>query len=471
MRVAPLCKMTLIVTAAALAACSTNPPYQRPAVATADAWRESDSQQPAAWPATDWWTAYGSPQLDALIAQALRENFDLGAAMARMQQADAQVRIAGAALLPSVALGGEVSRERQPPTRSRSTTSETSTLQQVSLNASYELDFWGKNRAAVTGARATALASRYDRDTVELSITSAVATTYFQILALHDRLVVANGNLTDAQNILTILRARLAAGIATALDVAQQETSVATLNATIPPLETQLQQNIDTLAILVGQLPERFNVGPGTLADLSIPAVASGMPSELVSRRPDVAEAEAQLVAANADIAAARAAFFPSFQLTAEGGFESAALTSSLGPASALFTLAAGVTQPIFEGGRLRGQYHLSQARYAELVQMYRKSVVSAFADVEDALSATRQTTEQEARQHQASAAARRAHDISVAQLRAGTADQLVVLTAQTALFNAEDALVQVKLARLQATVDLFQALGGGWQTPKDVSP
>jgi NodT family efflux transporter outer membrane factor (OMF) lipoprotein len=463
-------RMVLVVMAAALAACSTSPAYRRPAVATPDTWRQSDGKQPTTWPTADWWKSYRSPQLDALISQALRQNFDLAAAIARVQQADAQVRITGAALLPSAALGGEVSRERQPASRSRSGTSETSTLQQVSLNASYEVDFWGKNRAAVSGAKASALASRYDRDTVALSVTSAVATTYFQILALHDRLAVTNANLEDAQDILTILRARLAAGIATALDVAQQETAVATLGATVPPLQTQLQQNIDALAILVGQLPEHFDVSPGTLADLAAPDVSPGIPSQLVSRRPDVAEAEAQLVAANADIAAARAAFFPSFQLTAEGGFESAALASSIGPASALFTLAAGITQPIFEGGRLRGQYRLSRARYDELVQMYRKSIVSAFADVEDALVATRQSGEQETRQAQAAAAARRAHDISVAQLHAGTADQLAVLTAQNALFNAEDALVQVKLARLQASIDLFQALGGGWQTPREGS-
>jgi outer membrane protein, multidrug efflux system len=463
-------RMLLVAMAATLAACSTSPAWQRPTVATPDTWRQSDSKQPTTWPAADWWTSYRSPQLDALISQALRQNFDLAAAIARMQQADAQVRIAGAALLPSVGLEGEVSRERQPATISRSGTSETSTLQQVSLNASYELDFWGKNRAAVKSAKASALASRYDRDTVALSVTSAVAATYFQILALHDRLDVTNANLKDARDILTILQARLKAGIATALDVAQQETAVATLSATLPPLQTQLQQNIDALAILVGRLPEQFDVSPGTLADLAIPDVTPGIPSQLVSRRPDVAEAEAQLGAANADIAAARAALFPSFQLTAEGGFESAALASSIGPASALFTLAAGITQPIFEGGRLRGQYRLSRARYDELLQMYRKSIVSAFADVEDALVATRQSGEQEARQAQAAAAARRAHGISVAQLHAGTADQLAVLTAQNALFSAEDALVQVKLARLQASIDLFQALGGGWQLPEGSS-
>lgn len=462
--------MILLLPMAALVACSTYQPYQRPDVSAADAWRMSTDTQPAAWPPADWWNGFGSSQLDTLIEQAHRENFDLAAAIARMQQADAQIRIANAALLPSITLGSNVSREREPRARSGVGTKTTSTLQQATLSASYELDFWGKNHAAVTSAKATALASRYDRDTVELSITSAVATTYFQILALRDRLTVSKDNLASAQSVLDILRARLAAGIATSLDVAQQETAVATLKASVPPLQAQLQQNIDALAILLGKNPEAVDVTSGTLADLSVPTIAAGLPSELLARRPDIAEAEAQLMAANADIAAARAAFFPSFQLTAEGGFESAALASSLGPASALFTLAAGITQPIFEGGRLEGQYRGSQARYDELVQVYRKSVVSGFADVEDALAAARETAEQEAQQQQAVAAARRAHEIGLAQLHAGTADLLAVLTAQNALFAAEDSLVQVKLARMQASVSLFKALGGGWRTPQDVT-
>lgn len=431
----------------------------------------SDSAQPSTWPSVDWWHTFDSKQLDELIEQAQRANFDLAAAVARIRQADAQTRIAGAALLPSVALGTDVSRDRQPArTSSIHSSNTTSTLQEASISASYEVDFWGKNQAAVKSARSTALASRYDRDTLELSIDSSVATTYFQILALRDRLDTTKNNIASAENILKILLARLNAGIATALDVAQQETTIATLSATLPALEVQLRQNIDALAILLGELPESFDVTTGTLANVALPPITPGIPSELLTRRPDVASAESQLVAANADVATARAAFFPSVQLTAQGGIESAALSSLFGSGSAIFTLAAGLTQPLFEGGRIKGQYENSQARYDELTQVYKKAVVSAFSDVEDALVATRQTAEQEQRQQEAVTAARRAYDISSAELRAGTVDLLTVLTAQNALFNAEDALVQVRLARLQATVGLIKALGGGWQQTQETS-
>jgi NodT family efflux transporter outer membrane factor (OMF) lipoprotein len=192
--------------------------------------------------------------------------------------------------------------------------------------------------------------------------------------------------------------------------------------------------------------------------------VSAGIPSELLSRRPDVAEAEAQLVAANANVAAAHAAFLPSLQLTAAGGVASTALSHLLSPQGTLFAWAASITQSIFEGGELRGEYQKSQARYDELVQLYRKAAVSAFVDVEDALTATSHFAEEESRQQRATAAAQRAYDISLAQLRAGTIDLVTVLTAQNALFSAEDALVTAKLAQLQAEVSLYKALGGGWQ-------
>jgi NodT family efflux transporter outer membrane factor (OMF) lipoprotein len=335
---------------------------------------------------------------------------------------------------------------------------------QAVLNASYEFDFWGKNRASVESARATALASRYDRATLGLAIDSSVALTYFQVLALHDQIAIATNDLASAQRLLEILQARVTAGVSSALDVAQQETAVATANARIPPLEAQLQQSTDALALLTGVLPETLDVPDGSLADLSAPPIAAGIPSELLARRPDVAEAEAQLIAANANVAAAHAAFLPSVQLTAEGGVVSTALTHLLSPQSTLFALAAGITESIFDGGQLRGQYQKSQARYDELVQLYRKAAVSAFVDVEDALAGVRHFADDEDRQQRAAAAAQRAYDISVAQLRAGTIDLVTVLTAQNALFSAEDALVQAKLAQLQAEVSLYKALGGGWQ-------
>ena len=215
-------------------------------------------------------------------------------------------------------------------------------LYNVGLAASYQVDFWGRNRDLHQAALAAARPSRFDRDTVVLTVVASVATSYFEVLEFNDRLQVAQQNLENAQTILKDLEFEAAVGTATALDVAQQATTVATVNASIPPLKQQLRQSIDALAILTGQAPEQLNPGDGSLDALKLPVVAAGLPSQLLARRPDVAEAEAQLVAANANIAAARAAFFPSVDLTASGGYESAALGSLLSPATRVFSLSAG---------------------------------------------------------------------------------------------------------------------------------
>jgi NodT family efflux transporter outer membrane factor (OMF) lipoprotein len=414
----------------------------------------------AAWPSTEWWRGFGSAKLDGYIAAAQAANFDLAAAVARVREADAQAEVAGAPLLPSVGANASVTHERA----STSTGLKTFTEFEPGLTASYEIDFWGKNRAALTAAEALATASRYDQATVELTIMTSVATTYFQAIELSDRLQVAENNLASATTILQGLQLEERAGTVSALDVAQQETTVATLNAVIPPLRQQLRQTLDALAILIGQPPESVDITDGTLSALSLPTVAPGLPSELLARRPDVAEAEAQLISANANITVARAAFFPSIQLTGSAGFLSTALSSAFNPANGVFALGAGLTQPIFEGGALEGQYNYSKARYDELVANYRKSVISAFSNVEDALTAVRQTEEQVDRQQTATNAARRAYAIAQAQLHAGTINILTVLNTEGALFTAEDALVQARLLRLQALVSLFNALGGGWQ-------
>jgi len=246
--------------------------------------------------------------------------------------------------------------------------------------------------------------------------------------------------------------------------VAQEETTVAALNASVPPLRQQLRQAVNALAILVGKAPEAIEFPGGKLTELSEPQVLPGLPSELLARRPDVASAEAQLVAANADIAAARAAFFPSITLTADGGFESTALSGLFTPANRVFALSGALAQQIFAGGALTGKYQLTKARYTELLANYHKSVISAFGDVENALSAVEQTADQYQRQQDAVASARRAYQFSEAQMRAGTVNVLTVLNTQSALFSAEDQLVQVRFAHLQALVQLFNALGGGWQ-------
>jgi NodT family efflux transporter outer membrane factor (OMF) lipoprotein len=446
---------------AALAACSLGPEYKRPDTPVPEAWRTDPASATPAWPAAEWWHGFGSAELDGYIAQARRANYDLAAAMARVREADAQATIAGAALLPTVSAGVTDLKERV-----QATNSTYSNFRQISpvVSASYMLDFWGRNRAAAQAALATATASRYDQVTVELTVVTGVATSYFQSVEMRDRLAVAEGNLASAEGILKALRRQREAGIATSLDVAQQETTVATLSAAIPPLRQQLRQTVNALAILIGEPPEDLIATSATLAGLSSPIVSPGLPSELLARRPDVAEAEAQLISANANIKVARASFFPSITLTATGGYASSALSSLIRSSSSVYSLAAGLAQPIFDGGVLRGQYAFAQARYDELAANYRKAVLTAFGNVEDALIAVQQTAEQVQRQEIAFATARRAHEIAQAQLRSGTINILTVLNTETALFAAQDALVQARFSKMQAMVSLYGALGGGWQ-------
>jgi multidrug efflux system outer membrane protein len=421
---------------AAVSACDLGPNYQRPETAVPRTWNTATPEE--AWPSLDWWKSFGLPQLDALIAEARSSNTDLAAAAARIQQADAQARIAGAPLLPAVdanvnagpnRLLNNVGRERHYTTF------------QGLLRASYELDFWGKNRAALEAAEDSAGASRYDWQVVSLTITSSVASSYFQVLGLQRR------------------------GLVPQLAVVQQQTVADGLAATIPPLEQQLAVTKDALAILVGKLPEELQLQPGSLLDLSPPAVAPGLPSELLVRRPDVQKAEAQLIAANANIKVARAQFFPSFGLTADGGVTSLLLANHAMPVLGVYTFSASVTQPIFEGGQLTGQLELSKGRYQELLQDYRKAALSAFGDVEDALAATKATADQQAAQQKATASARRAYQMALDAFHGGTATILNVLVSESALFSAESALVQARLAHMQALVGLFKALGGGWKT------
>jgi NodT family efflux transporter outer membrane factor (OMF) lipoprotein len=454
-----------VAATAGLVGCNLGPNFQRPDVEVPPHWREALGREEAAWPSVEWWHGFGSAELDDYIAKARHSNNDIAAAMARVREANALATVAGAALLPSIGASATAVSQRE-----QSTSTTYSSLRQFSpqLSASYMIDFWGKNRAAQNAAIATATASRHDEATVELTVMSSVALTYFQSIELRDRLAVAQSNLDSAQTILRGLRLQKTAGVATALDVAQQETTVATLDAALPPLRQQLRQTVHALAILVGQAPESLETTTTTMADLALPVVRPGLPSELLDRRPDVAEAQDQLVAANANIAVARASFFPSIELTASGGYASSALSTLLRSSSAVHQIGASLTQPIFDGGVLRGQYAYSQARYDELVAGYRKSVLTALGDVEDSLVAVQQTAEQVQRQDLAAAKARRAYEIAQAQLRSGTVSILTVLNTETALFVAQDALAQARFSQMQALVGLFSALGGGWQKQPD---
>jgi NodT family efflux transporter outer membrane factor (OMF) lipoprotein len=415
----------------------------------------------AIWPNSDWWHGFGSHILDGLIAEAQRNNDDLAVAIARVEEADAQARIAGAPLLPTVDFGANATRQRQHVNGIGPATFNTFS---PILSASYELDFWGKNRAARAAARATAIASHYDKETVALTVISSVASTYFQALEFRDRLQVASENLANGEKILHGLQLQETAGIATGLDVAQQETAIGLLSAAIPPLEQQFRQSVHALAVLLGKTPESVDVDTGTLNALTTPPLLEGLPSQLLARRPDIAESEQQLISANADITVARAALFPSIQLTAAGGYESPALTSLISPANRIWSISAGLTQPIFHGGALRGQVAFSNARYSELLSSYHKTVISAFSNVEDALVAAQQTKEQQARQQQAVNQARRAFQFAQTQMSAGIVNILTVLNTENALFSAQDELVQIQFSHLQSLIALYTALGGGWQ-------
>jgi NodT family efflux transporter outer membrane factor (OMF) lipoprotein len=394
-------------------------------------------------------------------------NLDIAVAIAQIVQADAQVGVSGAPLLPT--LTGNGSAERQKQSSANTITSgqgfggTTFNTFQTSLTASYMVDFWGKNRATLYAAEENATVARYNREVVTLSTIVTVANTYFQVLAAQDQLRVTRQNLEAADRILTLIKKQFNGGTASQLDVSQQEALVATQRAAIPPLEVTVGQNIAALALLVGRATANFTIHGGSTRQIVVPRVTPGLPSELLYQRPDIRQAEAQLAASNFSVESARAAFFPQIQLTGNTGFQSAALASLFTPGAWFYTLTASLTQPIFDGFLLESQ--LKQAKGVQLQNLnaYRKSVLSAFADVEKALIALQKFTLQERLQAQVVAASRQAFDIAEKQLNGGTVNLITVLQVEQTLFTAENTLIQVRLNKLLAATSLFQALGGGW--------
>ena len=470
-----------LVCALLLGGCSLGPDYTQPSLEVPAAWRATPATAAQAWPSAEWWRGFGSPELNRLIAEAREGNFDILAAIARVRQADAALRIAGAPLLPGATATGKASWQRVSVTTSRlnaggvpgalnQTYIEDRTYN-LTPSISYELDFWGALRASRDAAAANALFSRFDQQTVALTTVTSVADTWFQALAQQDRIDVARRNLADAEAVLRAIQARLDAGTASELDVSQQAALAAGIRAQIPGLRSQLEQLLNGLGILVGRPPEAITVRPGTLDALALPELAPGLPSEVLARRPDVAAAEAQLIAANANIRVARAAFFPQVTLSGSAGWESVALGTLFGPGSLFATAAATATQTIFDNGQKAAQLEQNRGRYDELLADYRKAVVQAFTDVENAMQAYRYGTEQEAAERVAVATAQRAADIARAQMVAGTLDIVSVLQAQTALYTDLDLLAQARLARFQGLLSLYKALGGGWSNADVVPP
>ena len=428
------------------------------------AYHEGSSRAPdAAVPALDWWRGFRSKELTSLMEDAQIFNLDIAVAVAQIVQADAQVGVSGAPLLPTVTGTATAEREHSGSATGSSTSGSTFSQYSAGLTASYMIDFWGKNRATLYAAEESATAARYNREVVTLSTIVTVANTYFQVLAAQDELRVAKRNLAAAERILTLIKQQFAGGTASQLDLSQQEALVSTERAAIPPLEVTLRQNIAALALLVARAPANFNVNGGALTSIAVPRVTPGLPSELLYQRPDIRQAEAQLASSNFSVESARAAFFPQIQLTGTTGVQSAALAALFGPGAWFYTLSAGLTQPIFDGYLLESQLKQAKGVQLQYLQAYRKSVLSAFADVEKALVALSQTTLQERLQIEAVNNSRKAFDVSETQLRAGTVNLITVLQTQQTLLTAENTLAQVRLTKLLAASSLFQALGGGW--------
>jgi outer membrane protein, multidrug efflux system len=453
--------MAAVVLPALLAACVFTQDRLDPALEVPQAYRAAHGSPNAAPPPLDWWQTFHSAELTDLMQQGQSANFNIAIAIAHIIEADAQARIAGAALLPTITATANDQRSLLPA--SQGGTGRAVSLYSTMLNASYTVDFWGRNRALLRAADYTAVGMRFARDVVELTQLTTIANTYFTILEAQDRLDLARKNTASTEDTLKLIQDRFTQGTAAALDVAQQASLVAIQRATIPPFVEAVQQNIAALALLVGRAPAGFTLKGGSMYRLALPRVTPGLPSQLLERRPDIRDAEANLASADASVDAARTAFFPTIQLTGEAGFESLMLKTLLGPGAALYTVAGGLTQPIFDGGTLLGQLDLQKGTREEMLQDYRMAVISAFTDVEKALVAVQQATLQEQLQRTSVAESRRAYDLSLDKLRQGTIDMTTLLTVEETLFTQEDILAQARFARLEAIVSLFQALGGGW--------
>ncbi|HRP66216.1 MAG TPA: efflux transporter outer membrane subunit [Thauera sp.] len=456
----PLARRLLLPVLAALfvTGCAITEPIAHPQIELPAAWAESATSSTDA--STDaihaaWWQSFGSAQLDALVAEAMSTAPDLRIQAERVAQAELALRQAGASLFPALNLSGGSGTRNVDGNESGST--------DLSLGASYELDLWGRIAAGVDASRASLAATLYDYDAARLSMSASVASTWFQALALQERVAIAHQNLAIAERVLRVVQARYDNGAASALELSQQRSTVLNQRKAIEPLEVQLRQTRSALAILLGRNPQASFAADQRLDGLQVPEIGAGLPSELLLRRPDIAASEARLDAAAANIAAARAALLPGISLSAGAGVGSTALLS-LADTTRTLSLSASLLQQIFDGGRLRTEVELQRSRQRELLETHRRTLLVALKEVEDALADSARDARQEAAQREILAEAQRSLRLAELRYREGADGLLTVLDAQRALFAAQDQLAQLRLARLGNAVNLYKALGGGWQ-------
>lgn len=440
--------------------------YQRPTVPVPAAWQGGNAT-PTAWPDYKWWQGFQTTELNRLIEEAQNNSHDLKAAAARVTQARAVARIAGAPLYPAVTVEGDASRANVS-NKSNPGSARVGMFNsyRVAPQASYELDIWGANKFASEAADDALLASIYGQEMVKLTLTADVARTYFQILSLNDLLDDAQRNLENARNALDVVEAQKAAGRLSTFEVERQRSQVASAEATIPPLLLQQRAAQNALAVLLGKAPGELTIAATSLRTLAIPEVPLGLPSELMARRPDIRQAEMNLIAANANVGAARAALFPSLTLNAVTGIAANSFGGLSRSGAGFHAISLAVLATIFDGGRLDGQLDLAKARKLELAEAYQQSIISGYRDVEDALAGIKQFSAQESGQIDAVTHARETYRIADLRLRSGATDFTAVLDAQRTLLAAETVADQARFNRFSSAIDLYRALGGGWTSP-----
>jgi multidrug efflux system outer membrane protein len=459
--------IVVLVLALTAAACTVGPDYKRPVVVLPDTYRGEMREGPAVIEASSladqrWWDVFQDDELRGLIRVALQQNFDLRIAAARILQARAQLGIVRADQFPTVDAGAGAGRERLP--QSLSLPAVQTNVFDVTASTRWELDFWGKFRRATEAARAVLLASEWGRRSVVTSLVSQVAGAYFQVRALDLELDIARRTLTSRQESLRLTQVRAQGGATSLVDVRQAEQLVFGAAASIADLERQIDQQENFVSILLGNDPAAVPRGRSLDDQPHLPSVPVGLPSALLERRPDIKQAEEQLIASNADIGVARSAYFPQISLTGSGGFQSAALSTLFTGPAGLWSVGAALAQPVFTAGRTQSKVALATAQREEALLVYRQTIQQSLREVSDALVAYRkgrEFREQQGLLERSAADARRLADI---RYQGGATSYLEVLDSDTRLFSAELGLAQAELNELQALVQIYRSLGGGWQ-------
>jgi len=448
------------------AGCMMGPKYKRPTVDVPQEYRAPAPQQSAQASSLgneQWWQVYQDPVLTQLIHTAIAQNYDVRIAAARVLEAQAQVGIIRSYQFPSASVGADVYSQQNAKVTNVFPAYQVN-AGELNLSVIWNLDFWGKYRRQTEAARAQMLASEWGQRAVISSLVANVATAYFQLRALDSQLEISKRTLASRQQSLKLTEFLESHGSNSGLDVSQSEQLVYTASETIPDLERQIQQQENVLSVLLGENPQSIPRGR-VLTEQPVPDnVPAGLPSELLERRPDIRQAEENVVAANAQIGVAKAAFFPSFSLTGTGGLESNALNRFLSQPSQTWFAAFSVSQPLFEGGRLRSGLKQARAQWQETVLSYQQTVQNAFEQVSNSLVASQKDREFREQQELLTQAARQTNQLSEVLYKNGGASYLQVLTSETNYFSAELNLVQAQLNERLALVQLYQSLGGGWQ-------